>query len=232
MRNRINEARLEVERLLKEFKLSEALKTIYSLIWDDFCSWYLEWQKPEFGGATINSKLQATIGFFEELLQLLHPYMPFITEEIYHQLKEQNDDLSVKQFEEAGTVDEKIIAQGEILKNVISAVRDARVKNNVKNKEAIRLHIQAEVRADYEPLFSILERQVNAEGIAFTDATVEKCINVLVQKDKLYIETQTELDTTAQKEQLEKDIAYLEGFLISVEKSWATSVLYRTPSRK
>ncbi len=218
MRNRINEARVEVERLLKEFKLSEALKTIYSLIWDDFCSWYLEWQKPEFGGATVSSKLQATIGFFEELLQLLHPYMPFITEEIYHQLKEQSDDLSVKQFEEVGSVDAEIIARGEILKNVISAVRDARVKNSIKNKEAIKLHIQAEVQADYEPLFSILERQVNAEGIAFTDATVEKCINVLVQKDKLYIETQTELDTTAQKEQLEKDIAYLEGFLASVDK--------------
>jgi valyl-tRNA synthetase len=218
MRNRINEARTEVERLLKEFKLSEALKTIYSLIWDDFCSWYLEWQKPEFGGATLNSKLQATIGFFEELLQLLHPYMPFITEEIYHQLRAQSDDLSVKQFNETGVVDNRIIAQGEILKNVISAVRDARVKNSIKNKESIKLHIQAENRSDYEALFSILERQVNAERIAFTDATVEKCINVLVQKDKLYIETQTELDTTAQKEQLEKDIVYLEGFLASVEK--------------
>lgn len=218
MRNRINEARLEVERLLKEFKLSEALKTIYSLIWDDFCSWYLEWQKPEFGGATISSKLHATIGFFEELLQLLHPYMPFITEEIYHQLKQQDDDLSVKQVDNAGEVDSEIIARGEILKNVISAVRDARVKNNIKNKEAIRLYIQAEIRADYKPLFDILHRQVNAEGIDFTDAAVEKCINVLVQKDKLYIETQTELDTTAQKEQLEKDIAYLEGFLASVAK--------------
>lgn len=218
MRNRINEARAEVERLLKEFKLSEALKTIYSLIWDDFCSWYLEWQKPEFGGATLDSKLQATIGFFEELLQLLHPYMPFITEEIYHQLRVQSDDLSVKQADEAGAVDSRIIAQGEILKNVISAVRDARVKNGIKNKESIKLYIQAENRGDYEALFNILERQVNAEGIAFTDATVEKCINVLVQKDKLYIETQTELDTTAQKEQLEKDIVYLEGFLASVEK--------------
>ncbi len=218
MRNRINEASTEVERLLKEFKLSEALKTIYSLIWDDFCSWYLEWQKPEFGGATMSSKLQATIGFFEELLQLLHPYMPFITEEIYHQLKAQSDDLSVKQADEAGAVDSRIIAQGELLKNVISAVRDARVKNSIKNKESIKLYIQAENRGDYEALFNILERQVNAEEIAFTDATVEKCINVLVQKDKLYIETQTELDTTAQKEQLEKDIVYLEGFLASVEK--------------
>jgi valyl-tRNA synthetase len=218
MRNRINEARVEVERLLKEFKLSEALKTIYSLIWDDFCSWYLEWQKPEFGGATIINKLHATIGFFEELLQLLHPYMPFITEEIYHLLKEQSDDLSIKQFDSVGAVDDKNIAQGEILKNVISAVRDARVKNGIKNKESINLYIQSDNRADYEPLFGILSRQVNAENIAFTDATVEKCINVLVQKDKLFIETKTELDTTAQKEQLEKDITYLEGFLASVEK--------------
>ncbi|HMR84131.1 MAG TPA: valine--tRNA ligase [Niabella sp.] len=218
MRNRIDEAKAEVEKLFKEFKLSEALKTIYSLIWDDFCSWYLEWQKPEFGNATTNAKLQATIGFFEELLQLLHPYMPFITEEIYHLLKEQADDLSVKQFKTAGSVDSTIIAQGEILKNVISAVRDARVKNNIKNKEAISLYIQAEHKAGYEPLFDILQRQVNADSIAFTDHAVEKCINVLVQKDKLYIETKTVLDTSAQKEQLQKDLVYFEGFLSSVEK--------------
>ncbi|GAB3426051.1 valine--tRNA ligase [Niabella aquatica] len=218
MRNRIDEAKAEVEKLFKEFKLSEALKTIYSLIWDDFCSWYLEWQKPEFGSATINAKLQATIGFFEELLQLLHPYMPFITEEIYHLLKEQEDDLSVKQFNAIGNVDRAIIAQGEILKNVISAVRDARVKNNIKNKEAISLYIQSEHKAGYEPLLNILQKQINTDAIAFTDNAVDKCINVLIQKDKLYIETKTAVDTSAQKEQLQKDIVYFEGFLASVEK--------------
>ena len=218
MRNRIDQVRGEVDKLLQEFKLSEALKTIYSLIWDDFCSWYLEWQKPEFGGATVAAKLHATIGFFEELLQLLHPYMPFITEEIYHQLREQNDDLSVKQFVAADRVEDKLLSQGELLKNIISAIRDARVKNSIKNKEAITVYIQTENKSDYEPLFEILQRQVNAEKITFTDTAVEKCINVLVQKDKLYLETQTELDTSAQKEQLQKDLAYLEGFLASVEK--------------
>uniref|UniRef100_UPI00374D0060 valine--tRNA ligase n=1 Tax=Niabella ginsengisoli TaxID=522298 RepID=UPI00374D0060 len=219
MRNRITKVKIEVDKLFKEFKLSEALKTIYSLIWDDFCSWYLEWQKPEFGGATIDSKLQVTIDFFEELLQMLHPYMPFITEEIYHQLREQDDDLSIKQFENSGRpVNDKIISQGEILKSTISVVRDARVKNSIKNKETINLHIQTERTTDYHPLFDILQKQINAEKIAFTDTAVEKCVNVLIEKDKLYIETQTELDTTAQKEQLEKDIIYLEGFLASVEK--------------
>ena len=84
-------------------RLSEALKTIYSLIWDDFCSWFLEWIKPGFG-ETIDRKIYNESSlFFEELLQLLHPFMPFITEEIYHLLKERNDDLIVKQFSEAGT---------------------------------------------------------------------------------------------------------------------------------
>ncbi|MFT4092125.1 MAG: valine--tRNA ligase [Niabella sp.] len=218
MRSRINEVKVEVERLFKEFKLSEALKTIYSLVWDDFCSWYLEWQKPEFGGATISSKLEYTIIFFEELLQLLHPYMPFITEEIYHQLREQGDDLSVKQFEESETVNDAVILQGELLKNVISAVRDAKAKNNIKNKETISLYIQAARKADYEPLLQILKRQINADKILFTNDIVDKCINVLVQKDKLYIETGTELDTTAQKEALQKEIDYLKGFLAAVDK--------------
>ncbi|WP_346236673.1 valine--tRNA ligase [Niabella insulamsoli] len=218
MRNRIETVKAEVDQLFKEFKLSEALKIIYSLIWDDFCSWYLEWQKPEFGGATNKSKLVHTIEFLEELLHMLHPYMPFITEEIYHQLREQKDDLSIKQFAAAGGIDSAVAQQGTILKNVISAVRDARVKNGIKNKEAISLYVQAENEAVYQPLLDILKRQINADKIAFTDTAVDKCINVLVQKDKLYIQTETELDTSSQKEQLEKDIAYLEGFLASVEK--------------
>ena len=84
----------------KDFKLSEALKIIYSLVWDDFCSWYLEWMKPSIDGTISNTDYEKTIFFFEELLELLHPFMPFVTEEIYHQLREraEGDDLCVKQI--------------------------------------------------------------------------------------------------------------------------------------
>ncbi|MDE1190586.1 MAG: class I tRNA ligase family protein [Arachidicoccus sp.] len=82
--------------------MSEGLKTIYSLIWDDFCSWYLEWVKPNFGENISKEIFDKTVFFFEELLQPLHPYMPFITEEIYHLLKEQKEDLCVKQFDSIG----------------------------------------------------------------------------------------------------------------------------------
>ncbi|MFT3903149.1 MAG: valine--tRNA ligase [Niabella sp.] len=218
MRQRINEAKVEIEKMFSEFRLSEALKTIYSLIWDDFCSWYLEWQKPAFGSATQQSKLDATIHFFEELLQLLHPYMPFITEEVNQLLGSQFQDLCVKQFEPIDTADNIILQQGELLKNAITAIRDARVKNNIKSKEPVKLFIQSAQMTSYEPIVEILQRQCNIDTLGFVDDVMEKCINVLVGKDKLYIQPQTELDTTAQKEQLQKDLAYFEGFLATVEK--------------
>ncbi|WP_300599094.1 valine--tRNA ligase [Niabella sp.] len=218
MRNRIEQAKAEMENLFKEFRLSEGLKTLYSLIWDDFCSWYLEWQKPAQGAPTNSTKLQATIAFFEELLQLLHPYMPFITEEIYHLLREQSDDLSVKQYAPTGATDNNILAQGELLKQTITAIRDARVKNNIKSKEPVKLFVQTAQPDNYTNLAAILERQANVEAVAITTESVDKCINVLVGKDKLFILPATELDTSIQKEQLEKDLVYLQGFLASVEK--------------
>src|SRR5205814_7286894 len=93
--NRLNEAKAQLEELYKEFKLSEILKTIYSLIWDDFCSWYLEWIKPGFDQNIDINVYNRTVGFFEDLMQLLHPFMPFVTEEVYHLLREreEGDDL-------------------------------------------------------------------------------------------------------------------------------------------
>ncbi|MBO9619572.1 MAG: valine--tRNA ligase [Niabella sp.] len=218
MQHRIAQAKAEMESLFKEFRLSEGLKTLYSLIWDDFCSWYLEWQKPAFGAPTSQAKLLATIGFFEELLQLLHPYMPFITEEIYHLLREQKDDLSVKQYAAAEPADDAILAQGDLLKQTITTIRDARVKNNIKPKEAVTLFVQTAQPQIYNNLASILQRQANVDAISITEEAVDKCINVMVGKDKLFIQPATELDTSIQKEQLEKDLQYLQGFLVSVEK--------------
>ncbi len=98
--NRLSEVKKELETLFKDFRLSEALKAIYSLIWDDFCSWYLEWVKPGFEQPIDNAVYKKTVDFFEELMQLLHPFTPFITEEIYHLLKErkEGDDITIKQF--------------------------------------------------------------------------------------------------------------------------------------
>ena len=216
--NRLNEVKAELSVQFKEFRLSEALKTVYSLIWDDFCSWYLEWVKPGFEQPIEKSVYEKTIGFFEELMQLLHPFMPFITEEVYHQLKEQHSDLTISQYKPFTETDKAVLANGTLLKEVISSVRDARNKNQLKPKDTVRLHIQSGDESVYRQIESIIAKQVNAEAVLFTKATITNAITVVVQKDKFYIETTTVMDTAAQKEQLQKDLDYLKGFLISVEK--------------
>ena len=228
--NRLNEAKAEVDALMNQFRLSEALKTIYSLIWDDFCSWYLEWIKPAYAKASADKSgfdqpmdeavYNKTIYFFEELLQLLHPYMPFITEEIYHLLKERkdDDDLCMKQFESIKTSDKTILQEGELLKKVISAIRDARNKNQIKPKESIKLYIQAEATDNYKAIENILSKQVNSQEINYSKENIANAIVVAVEKDKFFIETTKQVDTSALKEELLQDLEYQNNFLNSVLK--------------
>ncbi len=218
--NRLNEAKTEIEQLFKEFRLSEALKTIYSLIWDDFCSWYLEWVKPGFEQPIDAEVYAKTVAYFEELMQLLHPFMPFITEEIYHALKEraEGDDITIKQYTNLQTADASVLGLATQLKEVITALRDVRVKNQIKPKEPIKLSIETADVDSYKCIALILQKQVNAESVDYGTAAVAGTISTVVQKDKFYIATEQAIDTSSQKEQLLKDLDYLKGFLISVEK--------------
>lgn len=214
--NRLNTVKAEVEVLMQQFRLSEALKIIYSLVWDDFCSWYLEWIKPGFEQPMDSAVYQRTVTYFEELMQLLHPFVPFITEEIYHLLGEQTEDLCVKQNQPIKSANESITAAGELLKNVISALRDARNKNQLKPKETIKLHIQTENVSSYQAIQKILAKQVNAEQTSFTKEPIANSIVVAIEKDKFFIETEKVLDATTLKAELLKDLEYQTKFLQSV----------------
>ncbi len=216
--NRMSQVKSEVAILLKQFRLSEALKTIYSLIWDDFCSWYLEWVKPGFEQPVTEEVYQHTVSFFEEMMKLLHPFTPFITEEIYHLLKTQTVDLCITQ---AGSFQEpngKILAQGSLLKNVISSLRDARNKNQLKPKESIELYIQTVSAETYQGIENILCKQINASSIHFTNELVANSIVVAVEKDKFYIQSEKQLDSATLKDDLLKDLQHQQGFLLSVQK--------------
>lgn len=214
--NRLNTVKAEVEILMQQFRLSEALKNIYSLVWDDFCSWYLEWIKPGFEQPVDSAVYQKTVAYFEELMQLLHPFIPFITEEIYHLLNEQSDDLCVKQNQPIKEVNESITAAGELLKQVISALRDARNKNQLKPKDTIKLHIQTENIKEYLAIEKILAKQVNAEQTSYTKEPIANSIVVAIEKDKFFIETEKVLDATTLKAELLKDLEYQTKFLQSV----------------
>lgn len=216
--NRLNEAKREVNDLINQFRLNEALKVLYSLIWDDFCSWYLEWIKPPYEQTLSNNVYQKTIFFFEELLQLLHPFMPFITEEIYHLLKERNDDLMVKQFKEAGVSDIKILQQGNELKELITEIRDVRNKHNIKPKETIDIFIETNNENKFDLIKKILSKQINAASISFSAKPQGNVITTVVGSEKIYVKADIEVNTVAQKEKLLKDLDYLKGFLNSIDK--------------
>ena len=216
--SRLQEARTEIERLFAEFRLSEALKTLYSLIWDDFCSWYLEWIKPGFEMPMDAAIYRQTLGFFEQLLQLLHPFMPFITEELYHLLEKRTDDLCMKQFPPIGLFRKEVLQQGGLLKEAITAIRDARNKAQIKPKEEITLHIQSATEDTYRLILPILARQIKATDILFTKESITGTLTVVSGKDTFYIGGQQAVDTGAQKDDLLKELGYLKGFLESVNK--------------
>ncbi len=218
--SRLNEVKAQVEDLYQQFRLSEALKIIYSLIWDDFCSWYLEWMKPPIEGLISNKDYEKTIEFFDELLQLLHPFMPFVTEEIYHQLKDRSegDALCIKQFQPSINASASILMQGNLLKEIITAIREVRVKSNIKQREKIILHIETEEKKFFEAFESILKKQANAGEVFLVSKPVADGLNVVVGKLKLYIQTEKPLDNSVQKEEMQKELEYLRGFLISVDK--------------
>jgi valyl-tRNA synthetase len=218
MDNRIQEARVTLESLFSEFKLSEALKNLYSLIWDDFCSWYLEWIKPPFGEPMDAETYGRTLDFFQGLIQLLHPFMPFITEEIYHLLADRTDDLCVRPYPAIREANPTILRLGAILKEAITAIRDARNKAQLKQKEPIGLFIQSETESTYRILQPVLSRQINAQSIDFTREAITGALTVVAGKDKYYIVTEQALDNGNQREGLQKELIYLKGFLDSLNK--------------
>ncbi len=216
--SRLAEVQKSVADHMKQFKLSEALKQLYSLIWDDFCSWYLEWIKPGMDQPMAGHTYKASVKFLTSMMQMLHPFMPFVTEEIYHNIEERADDLCVKQAPAAGIINENILEQGSTLKAVISGLRDTRVKNNIKPREAISLHICTDRNENYSSIIPLMQKQVNAKEIHFVDTAVEGTINVVIGKEQFYVESDAPIDTGAQLESLKKEKDHLEKFLLSIDK--------------
>ena len=222
---RLQQVSIEIEQMYEQFKLSEVLKTLYTLVWDDFCSWYLEWVKPAYGSTEIDVHIiAATKKFFESLMKLLHPFIPFITEEIYHQLEEriEGDDICIAlQNSVNETLSElqiNILAQGKLLQDAITAVRDTRNKAQLKMKETIELYVQTANSSDYLIIGSILAKQVNATEFAITNETIPQTIPAVAGKEKFYIKTTTPMDTGNQKIELLKELEYHKGFLDAVDK--------------
>ncbi|MEN9963161.1 MAG: hypothetical protein RL582_256, partial [Bacteroidota bacterium] len=217
---RLRQVTEEVDLMMTQFRLSEALKTIYSLIWDDFCSWYLEWVKPGYEQPLEENVHDFTVDYFTELMQMLHPFMPFITEEIYHQLEKNREvDLCVRQCQMPNhSANSSILEQGQMLKEIITGIRDVRNKQQIKPKETIKLFIQTETPDIFKGLYGIIEKQVNASEINLSTTNIPGSFTTVIGKNTFYVVSEKPIDTSHQKAELEKEMEYLKGFLVSVEK--------------
>jgi valyl-tRNA synthetase len=221
---RLQEASLQLTGLFESYRLSEALKVIYSLIWDDFCSWYLEWVKPSRGQDMASSVKDQSIRFMEDLLQMLHPFMPFVTEEIYHLLVERlaGDDLIVRQLPRVQTPEALTLEQGELARRVITAVREVRAKSQLKHSDPVTLYVQTSHEQDYRAFEAVLSKQLQAEALHFSAAAPSpQGVTLVVDKDKIVVETHLKVDPVQQREKLLLDLERQKNFLLSVEKKLA-----------
>ncbi len=217
--NKLELLKENLEKSYASYRLSEALIDLYKFIWDDFCSWYLEFVKPPFGEKIDAVSYQKTVAYFEELMKLLHPFMPFISEEIYHHLNEERtEDICVATYPTNKLFDSNIIHEGEKLKEVISSIRDVRNKNGLSPKITLTVYVQAKDKSLYNKFGVLIEKIANIHPVNFTETEVAKTVSQLIQTDKIYIETGIEIDTDNEKKKIIEEINYYKGFIESVNK--------------
>ena len=214
--NKLNKTIAEINDQFEKFRISDALHLIYKLIWDDFCGWYLEAIKPNYGEGISKEVYNKTIYFFEELMKLLHPFMPFLTEELWQTISERNIDeaLVIAQQKEAGAFDEAIIKNFETAAELISGVRNYRQTKGISPREAAEVYTNAAEFANE----AVVRKLANISEIHFGQKTDKPSFTFLVGATEVSIPLSENLDLGEEKTKTEEELKYLKGFLVSVEK--------------
>src|SRR5690625_4997990 len=218
MKAKLEDAKEKTQNHFNHYQLSEALKLIYSLIWDDFCSWYLEWMKPGKEETIATAAYQESIKIFDELLLLLHPFMPFITEEIHHNLLDNEEDLMLKQLSKNENLNKEILEQGKKLQNIITAIREAKQKNQMKPRDVIQLYYISKDVSFYEKTKALLKNQIFADKVEACTEAIDNAITLVIQADKLFMQSDIEIDYSVQIEKLKGELTHLEKFLFGINK--------------
>ena len=213
-----NEVAAEVADLFSKYRLSEALMAVYKLFWDEFSSWYLEMIKPAYGQAIDRVTFDSTIGFLNNLLHLLHPFMPFITEELWQQMAErkEGESLMVNSLLLNGTVDEAFIQQFEVVKEVISNIRTIRLQKNIAQKEALELQVIGE--NPVTAFNAVIIKICNLSGIAVVEAKAEGASSFMVGTIEFAVPLGNMIDVEAEIARMEAELKHKEGFLQGVLK--------------
>ncbi len=218
MRSKINQIAIEIEDLFKKYRLSEALMAVYKLFWDEFSSWYLEMIKPTYGQPVDAATYRNTLIFMDELLRLLHPFMPFITEELWQQLKERENGESIMyaNINMPTIYDPTMLNDVETVKKIISDIRSIRLQRNIAQKEPLTLEIIDEnPLVKYSPL---IEKLCNLSDIQTVSEKSENAVSFLVGTTEYAVPLGGLINVEEELKKLESDLKYQEGFLQSVMK--------------
>ena len=217
--HRLAAAQMQIEKDFAAYRISDALLVAYRLFWDEFSGWLLEMVKPAYGDSIDECTLKAVKSIFERLMQMLHPFMPFLTEEIWQDIAErkEGESICVSEVKVAVEADEKLLARFELAKEVISAVRNVRKQKNLPNKDALTLKVIVDENypAEYEAVIKKMANLTEVERVEEKDATAAAFI---VKTTQYFVPLGGLIDVEAERQKMGEELTYLEGFLASVMK--------------
>ena len=210
---------IELENSFNQYRVSEALMSIYKLIWDDFSSWFLEMVKPAYQQPIDAETLKAVISFLEDNLKVLHPYMPFISEEIWQHISDRTPEeaLIIAEYPKMETVNESLINEFKVASEVISGIRNIRKEKNIAFKNEIEFSVlnNDNINTDFD---AVIEKLGNLSAINYVTEKVDGALSFRVKSNEYFIPMGDAIDVEAEKAKLEEELKYNEGFLKSVQK--------------
>jgi valyl-tRNA synthetase len=207
----------EIERDFDEFRLSEALMKSYKLVWDDFCSWYLEMIKPAYGTPIDRDTYEATLDIFDRLMRILHPFMPFVTEEIWHTLREraEGESIMTQHMPHSVMFDKQMLDNFQQASEIIAGVRNLRNSKGLSPKEALQLFVKGNCPEDFH---GIIRKLANVSQIELVDDKVQGALSFMVGTTECFVPVSLNIDKEAELKKLQEELQYTEGFLNSVMK--------------
>ena len=211
----------QIEKNFDEYRLSEALMTTYNFVWGDFCSYFLEVIKPAYQTAIDRKTLEGTIAIFDKICLMLHPFMPFITEELWHQLSDKATDCIVTSYPKAATYDKAMLSNIELAQGIITKVREGRNKAAKKQRDLLGLYIQSSdnstaLLSDIAWKDTIIDMAV-LDVFEATDIEPANTTSFIVGTDKFYLDAKQEINVEEEVDRLNKDLEYQQGFVKSIQ---------------
>jgi valyl-tRNA synthetase len=216
---KFNQELAEINALFDKFRISEALMAIYKLVWDDFCSWYLEMVKPGYEQPIDSKTLEATKDFFEKILKVMQPFTPFVAEELWHLIRERKagDDIMISAWPAVQPVDASVLKSFSKAEEVITNIRNVRKQHNIANKVKIELFIKknTEVDASFD---SVILKMGNLSLLEYSNDKVSNANSFFVDGNEYYIPFGETIDVEAEKKKITDELEYTKGFLQSVQR--------------